>query len=299
MKSIKELISTASFSINKATKHELSTSYIEARVIFCYVASISHETLIRKYDENISTEIEKSYLSLIKRRINLEPIAYIISSQEFYSRNFFVNQNVLIPRSDTELIIDITLQEIKIKQVKENAERRFDILEMGTGSGAIIISVLLKLANQSLVKSYKFTATDISHLALEVAKHNANLHNIKDKISFIHSDWFEQFEQKYNKFDIIISNPPYIDINDKDISDEVAKSEPHIALYAKDNGMAAYNIIVEGATIFLKNNGLLIFEIGYKQALMIKDKLISANFTNINIYQDIEGRDRVITAEKK
>lgn len=212
----------------------------------------------------------------IKRLEAGEPVQYIVGSVNFYGYDLDVNKNVLIPRFETEELVDNTIKFIKSKFDK------VDILDIGTGSGAIAIS-LKKETNSNV------TATDISTDALEVAKSNAKKNNCV--INFVNTNIYDGIK---DKFDVVISNPPYIR-EDEEIEDIVRNNEPNIALYAKDNGLYFYENILKRINTILKEKYLIAFEIGEKQfndIKLIKEKYLPQ--ANIELKKDMQGRDRMV-----
>jgi len=218
----------------------------------------------------------------IKRLENGEPIQYIIGNVNFYGNTFNVNKNVLIPRFETEELVEKT-----IKLIKENFNAKLDILDLCTGSGCIAIT-LNKELNSNV------DASDISLSALEVASKNNKLNNTN--VNFIHSDIFSNIEKKY---DVIISNPPYIS-ETEEIMDIVKNNEPHLALYAKNNGLYFYEEILKNCSKFLKNKYLIAFEIGYLQGEKIID-IANTYLNNIDVWveKDLQGKDRFVFIKNK
>ena len=221
----------------------------------------------------VSNNIEEDY----KKILNKYPIQYLIGYVNFYGYKINVNENVLIPRYETEYLVEKT-----IKYSKNLFNKKVNILDIGTGSGAI--SVALKKEIDSSV-----TACDISKNALEVAKNNAKLNNID--ITFIESDIFKNIKDKY---DIIISNPPYVSENEE-IMESVYKYEPHLALFADDNGLYFYKKILEQAKDYLNDRFIIAFEIGYLQAQEITN-FISEKYSDVkvSVEKDLTGKDRYI-----
>lgn len=206
------------------------------------------------------------------------PVQYIVGNVDFYGNIFEVNSNVLIPRFETEQLVEKTIQ-----YINEFFAKRVDIVDIGTGSGCIAITL----------KKYidcNVDAVDISSKALEVAKKNAK--NLDVNVNFINGDLLTPLKKKY---DVIISNPPYIAYNDIEIMDIVKNNEPHEALYADNNGLKCYEDILNNAKRFLNDKSIIAFEIGYKQANDIKE-LAQKNFPNsfIKIEKDLSGKDRFI-----
>ena len=221
----------------------------------------------------VSKNIEEDYKKLLEGY----PIQYLIGYVDFYGYKIYVNENVLIPRYETEYLVQKT-----INYSKKIFNDKLDILDLGTGSGAI--SIVLGRELNSIV-----TGVDISEDALNVAKKNA----IENKVSinFIKSNMLDSVEGKY---DIVVSNSPYIDIDEK-IMDSVKKYEPHLALYAKDNGLYFYKNILSNIKPYLKERFIIAFEIGWWQGSLI-EKIAQEYFENSNILieKDLTNRDRYI-----
>ena len=211
----------------------------------------------------------------IKRLEQGEPVQYIIGNVNFYGNIFRVNKNVLIPRFETEELIEKTLKKIK------NKSDKLRIVDLGTGSGCIAITLKKELSNSVV------DAVDISNDALEVAKENAKLNNVE--INFYQGNMLEPLT---NKYDLIISNPPYIDRNEP-IMDIVKNNEPELALYADNNGLYYYEYILKNAINYLNDNYLIAFEIGYKQGqklIELSNKYLPNS--KIIIEKDLSGKDR-------
>ena len=233
-------------------------------------------------------EYLKKYLDKDKQEEGLEqlkqgiPVQYIVGNVNFYGNTINVNKNVLIPRFETELLVDKT-----IKYIKNNFKHHVDILDIATGSGCIAIT--LKKEIDSTVD-----ASDISESALKVAQENAL--NNKVDINFINSDMLTNITKKY---DIIISNPPYLTKKD-DIMDIVKNNEPEIALYAKDNGLYYYDVILKNIKNNLKDKYLIAFEIGYTQGEAIKNIALKyLDNINVKIEKDYSNKDRFVFIEPK
>lgn len=225
---------------------------------------------------------DKDIDTAIKELENGIPVQYIVGNVDFYGNTINVNKNVLIPRFETELLVDKT-----IKYIKTNFKNRVDILDIATGSGCIAIT--LKKEIDSTVD-----ASDISEEALKVAQENAL--NNKVDINFINSDMLTNITKKY---DIIISNPPYLTKED-DIMDIVKNNEPEIALYAKDNGLYYYDVILKNIKNNLKDKYLIAFEIGYTQGEAIKNIALKyLDNINVKIEKDYSNKDRFVFIEPK
>ena len=256
---------------------------LKARLIMQYILNKPRQYLIIYDNQVLTLRQEVNYFKAIKRLINGEPIQHITHQQEFMKLNFFVNEDVLIPRPDTEILVE---EVIKIAR-KINAKK---ILDMCTGSGAIAVSLAKYLDNVEI------TAVDISEKSLDVAKTNAKNNEIENKITFIESNLFENIVNE--KYDIIVSNPPYIrkDVI-KTLTKEVQK-EPKIALDGGEDGLDFYRIIAEQAINYLKTGSFLCFEIGYNQKNdVIKIIEDEQNYKNTYCKKDLYGNDRIIITQ--
>lgn len=260
-----------------------TSKQLESRILLSSILKITQEDLLIRYNEAISQEEESSFSEYIKRRKALEPIAYIVGKKEFYGRDFIVNKQVLIPRPETELLVDRVVLEYQ-----ENfAGKEVTILDLGTGSGAIAVTLA------ALIPQAKIVATDISDEALMLAAENAKLHGAIAQIQFIKSDWYSNLPGK--KFDYIISNPPYISPDNKTyMAQETILYEPELALFAKENGLINYKKIVSGLNKFLKTENKVFLEIGFNQSEALINILKEYQFTGIVISQDLSGHNRVI-----
>lgn len=223
---------------------------------------------------------DKDFDTALKELERGVPVQYIVGNTNFYGYDFKVNKNTLIPRFETELLVEKTYNYIKKYFNKDNIK----ILDIGTGSGCIAIT-LNKLLNNSDI-----TGIDISSEALEVAKEN-NISN-NTNVKFIESDIFSNVSDRY---DVIISNPPYISYGDTEVMDIVKNNEPHLALYAKDNGLYFYDKIIKDSSKYLNDKFIMAFEIGYKQGKDIP-KIVNKYYKDINISveKDYSGRDRFV-----
>ena len=206
------------------------------------------------------------------------PVQYIVGNVDFYGNIFEVNENVLIPRFETEELVDKT-----INYINEYFDKKVKIVDIGTGSGCIAITL-------QKVLDTEVDAVDISIEALEVAKRN-NLNN-KTRVNFIQGNLLDNLKDKY---DVLISNPPYIEYDDPEVMDIVKNNEPHLALYADNKGLACYEEILKNASKYLNKKSLIAFEIGYKQASSIKE-IISKYFKDsiVKVEKDLQNRDRFI-----
>ena len=251
-----------------------------ARFLLMYILDESPQLFSNSLSEQISKENEDKYFSLIEKHIKEDvPLSHLVGFEYFYDRKYKVTKDVLSPRMETEELIYKV-----IEYVKASNNNNFKILDLCTGSGIIAITLKKELEQVSV----DVIASDISEEAIEVAKENAQSHDAT--IKFIKSDIFNNID---DKFDIIVSNPPYIDRKDEvTMQDSVLKYDPHLALFAEEEGMYFYRKIIEQANDYLNKNGVIFFEIGYDQ----KDKIIklaNLNGYSAEVYKDINGRDRM------
>ncbi len=251
-----------------------------AKFLLMYMLDETSEQFSNKLSEELSVEQENRYFDLINKNINEDtPLSHLVGFDYFYDRKFKVTRDVLSPRIETEELIYKVLEYIK-KSKKDS----FRILDLCTGSG--IIAITLK---KEIVEKYtEIVASDISEKALSIAIENANNNNAN--ITFIKSDLFDNIS---GKFDLIISNPPYISYKDKiTIKDNVLKYDPHLALFAEEDGIYFYRKIIEKAVHYLSKDGVIFFEIGYDQKEKIFELGKNNNFIT-TVYKDINDRDRI------
>jgi len=251
-----------------------------AKFLLMYMLDETTEQFSNKLSEELSVEQENRYFDLINKNINEDtPLSHLVGFDYFYDRKFKVTNDVLSPRMETEELIYKVLEYIK-KSKKDS----FRILDLCTGSG--IIAITLK---KEIVEKYtEIVASDISEKALSIAIENANNNNAN--ITFIKSDLFDNIS---GKFDLIISNPPYISYKDKiTIKDSVLNYDPHLALFAEEDGIYFYRKIIENAVHYLSKDGVIFFEIGYDQKEKIFELGKNNNFIT-TVYKDINDRDRI------
>jgi release factor glutamine methyltransferase len=264
---------------------DIPSRHLDARVLLSHTLKKPVEYIILNYDTELIDAIKELYFSLVTRRKKLEPIAYIISGKEFYGRIFYVNKNVLIPRNDTEILIDLV-----INQYKEIYNTDIKILDLGTGSGIIALTLALE------IKQAQITAIDNSASALFVAKYNAQSYDLLDRVKIVQSNWYESLNNE--KFDFIVSNPPYIDLSEQSImAKETIIYEPKNALYSSNNGLADYELIIKEAKQYLNPNGLLFLEIGFTQAKLVTELLSTYGFQVLSTQKDLQGHERAICAK--
>ena len=257
-----------------------------ARFLLMYMLDESPQLFSNSFSEQLSQENEEKYFSLIEKHIREDvPLSHLVGFEYFYDRKFKVTKDVLSPRMETEELIYRV-----VEYVKSTKKNNLKILDLCTGSGIIAITLKKELSQFSI----DVVASDISEEAIKVAKENAQFHDAT--IKFIQSDIFDSID---DKFDVIVSNPPYIDRKDEvTMQDNVLKYDPHLALFAEEEGMYFYRKIIEQANDYLNENGVIFFEIGYDQ----KDKIIKLadlNGYSAEVYKDINGRDRMAFLVRK
>jgi release factor glutamine methyltransferase len=250
---------------------------IDARVLLRHVTGRDAAYLIARADAQLPAEARAAYLALVERRIAGEPVAYLTGEREFYGRSFKVTPAVLIPRPETELLVDLALE-----RMPRNVPTR--VLELGTGSGCIAIALASERSHCKIV------ATDQSLEAIGVARRNAfNAH--VGNIAFLQSDWFEGLRRE--RFDLVISNPPYVAVGDPHLGEGDLRFEPQAALTAGEDGLDAIRTIVKGARIYLEAGGWLLFEHGHDHAAKARALLRDAAYREIFSARDLAGIERV------
>ena len=272
--------------INRSTeflqKKNIESPRINAEHLLAYVLKCKRLDLYLAFDRPLSENETDIYRELIVRRSKSEPLQYIIGSVEFYGMDFKVNPSVLIPRPETEVLIEKVIESV-------NNKEPLKILDIGTGSGNIAIVLAKNLPNA------KITAIDISEIAINTAKENAELHNINGQVHFIISGIMDYKDSESNKFDIIVSNPPYVSAeNYSELESELKDHEPEVALTDNSDGLEFYRTISKKAGSLLTNNGKIFFEVGIGQAGEVKNILSERGFSKIEIFKDYSNIDRVV-----
>ena len=261
---------------------KIEEAKIDARLLLEYTCKTDRNALYLKGDAEVSDTEKKSYMELISKRAEHIPLQHLTGEQEFMGLTFAVNKHVLIPRQDTECLVEIVLK---------NLHDGMQILDMCTGSGCILIS-LLHYSNDCVG-----VGVDLSEEALKVATHNAerigsNGNQKEMNISFVHSDLFEKVE---GKFDIIVSNPPYIKTEVIDtLMPEVKDFEPVMALDGTEDGLEFYRRIIVDAKKYLNRGGQLFFEIGYDQGEDVRNLMSDNGYEDVVVAKDLAGLDRVV-----
>lgn len=273
------------------TSHDIDSPRTTAEIFLAEVLNINRIDLYLQYDRPlISSELE-AFKVLIKRRVQREPVAYIMGHKEFWSMDLKVTSDVLIPRPETECLVEAVLDHLP----NEGNANKKKVIDLGTGSGAIVLA----LASQCPV--HLFFASDLSMKALAVASENAEYHGLKDRVHFFSGDWFYPLKDKVVFFDLIVSNPPYIRSGDiEKLEPEVGDYEPRIALESEIDGLGAIRHIIHNAHTYLNSGGYLLLEIDHYQkddVLQLVD--ITGQYEDISFSKDYSGYYRVVKIKKK
>lgn len=268
----------------KSILEKTDISIRDTRLIIAKIKNISYEKIVFYPEDLFLNDEEQSlFFNMLSRYKNHEPISKIINKKSFWKHDFFVNSDVLDPRPETELIIESMLSKI-------SKDEAIKFLDIGTGSGCILLSLLHEFKNAIGV------GIDISEKAIKIAEHNKNVLNI-DSAKFINISWNSLSEYSNEKFDVIISNPPYIKSHEIESLDENVKNyDPLISLDGGYDGLSAYKEISEIAQSILSKNGLIFFEVGYDQANEVKEILLNNGFTEPEIIKDFNDINRVLIA---
>ena len=263
--------------------YKFNSAKLDAELILSKTLGLSRETILLNLNEKINDKVLENFNYYLKLRKQNKPIAHILGFKDFWKYKFKVDKNVLIPRPETELIIEKILKILPLSSNK-------NILDIGTGSGCIAISLMKERPN------CRITAIDKSKKAIKVAKRNAEMHQVKKKINFINIDVDKYF---FNKYDIIVSNPPYIKNSELlNLDKDVKFNEPKLALLGGVSGLEICFKIINKSNKLLKRNGKLILEIGHRQGKEIKKYLKLNGFNQIKIYKDLSDKDRCIVSSK-
>ena len=295
-KSEKQLKLLLDKSILYLEKNSIDESKLIAEIIFSHVLNVDRMMLFTKYRDEIEDEkIEKIRYFIQKIGREKFPVQYLLNEQEFYGRKFYVDKGVLIPRQDTEVLVEKMIEILKNnilknKNLEKNLKFHPKILDIGVGSGIIGITAALEIKDSYVL------GVDISEKALETAEKNKELLKVPN-IKFLKSNLFENVE--FKQFDMIVSNPPYISLNEAGImSDDTLLHEPSEALFAENDGLYFYYEICQKALDYLADFGYLLFEIGYKQGKNVVEIMTSSGFKNVEVIKDLAGLDRVVVGQK-
>ena len=268
---------------NKLKNKSFQNPFLDTEIILSNILNISREELLLNLNKKIEKVELKKFETKFKKRLKKEPIAYLVGKKEFWKNEFIINNKVLIPRPETELLVEYSLKYFK------NCNK-IKVLDIGTGSGCIIISLLNEMKNWSGV------GLDISREAIKIAKMNAKIQQLENRIKFIHSDIDKFLSCKY---DLIVSNPPYISRFDLDkVDEDVRKYEPLLALNGGRNGLSKIEDVIKRSSKLIKTNGKLVLEIGFNQFHVTKEMLKKYGFYTLKLSKDLSGNNRCIVSIK-
>lgn len=254
---------------------------LDARLMLQEVLHISHEALIIREEYLLNTEEKQLFMAMVARRGMREPLAYIVGKKEFWGLDFKVTRDTLIPRPDSETLIEAVLRQFPTTPPKT-------ILDLGTGTGCLLIALLTEW------KEARGVGIDVNAGALEIARTNAKANHVHSRANFIHNDWMNDLS---GEFEVILSNPPYIAAGMRDaLSPEVRDFEPHEALFAEENGLAHYQKILGAAPHHLTRNGVLALEIGQGQAMDVVRLIESHGLHCHSLTNDLAGIPRAVLA---
>lgn len=254
---------------------------LDAQILLCKVLNVDRSYLYRSSEKTVSHDIKEQFLSCLEQRRRGIPVSHLTGHREFWSLDLKVNEHTLIPRPETEQLVEAALDIIRTHDVSR-------ILDLGTGSGAIAIAIATELSKMQ--RASQITATDISDLALTVAQDNIQRHKLKN-IRLIQGDWYQSVVGQ--SFDLIVSNPPYIACQHPCLQEGDVQYEPLLALSSGMDGLDAIHILITHAPEHLIYKGWLIFEHGYDQKKAVQQLLNNVGFQNIHTLKDFAGHDRI------
>ena len=280
---MENVISVLTKSKNILKKNNIPSASLDCELLLSSSLNISRELLFMNHTEKINDDQLKEFYNLLDRRKKKEPIAYILNKKEFWNNSFYVNKNVLIPRPDTEILIEQILKNY-------SKDDTLSVLDIGTGSGCIVLSLL------KLFKNFRGVAIDISKKALNVAKYNAKMHQLDNRVKFFKSSVDNFFKGKY---DLIVSNPPYINNKSLKYLDEgIFKYEPVVALEGGDDGLSLITKVILKSSKLLKKGGKLVLEIGFDQKYKVIRLLKSEKYYVNKIIYDYAKNPRCVISTK-
>lgn len=267
----------------------IDSADLDARLLVGHVLGLDTTGLIINERVEVGAAAEAEISALVARRLAGEPVARILGHQEFYGLDFALGADTLVPRPETEMLVDLALDHIRDMDHIREMDRPV-LLDLGTGTGCIPIAILSENAHAQAV------GVDLAAHALEVARANAQAHGVANRVQFAQSSWFDNVEGE-KRFDLIVANPPYI-VRDvmADLQREVRLYDPVLALDGGADGLDAYRQIITGAPGFLKRGGILMLEIGYDQYEAVALMCTQSGLHNVTRHADLAGHDRVVVA---
>ncbi len=275
----------------------MESARLDAELLLGKALELEREQLYVNYERTLDSAHYASYGSLLQRRARWEPMAYILGHREFWSLEFTLTPAVLVPRPETELLVEETLSQLaRIEGDIEpsGSKPNFRILDLGTGCGSISVSLAKERSDVEI------WATDISPEALAIAQSNAGQHGVRERIHFIHGDLFEPLEKKREFFHGIVSNPPYVSQREMDNLPQEVQWEPRLALDAGPQGLDFYRRIIPQAYLYLKSPGFLALEMGFTMGKALRSLVETASeYSEISLHGEPAGKERVISALRK
>ena len=271
--------------------HDIDSPRATGEILLAHALKCERIDLYLKFDQPLLGEELKTFKILVQRRIKREPVAYILGVKEFWSLDLEVTEDVLIPRPETECLVEAALELLS----RQSSSRSWRILDMGTGSGAIVIA----LASQQ--PRHTYFASDRNVQAVKVARRNARRHSLGEMIHYFNADWLTSLNQKTAAFDMIVSNPPYIPSRViGELQPEIHGYEPMAALDGNDDGLGCFNTIIGSAHHYLQPGGVLLLEIGHDQLEAVRRIAYDCGrYGNFGSRKDYAGHDRVVWMYKK
>ena len=262
------------------------TARLDSELLISSALGFERIQLYLKFDQPLKEEEMQRCRDLVRRRSSGEPVTYILGEKGFYGSNFFVSKGVLIPRPETEIIVDHAL-----RWIEQRPNQEVQVADLGCGTGCIGISILLRSTNSLL------TAFDFSEEAIKCTRRNTEQHNLIDRVKIFKTDLQDaiQISQINNTFDVIVANPPYISASDPLIDKHVKEFEPGSALFSDENGFKDIRLWAQSFIPKLNSGGIMLFEIGYNQGQQAKDLFEGFKiFSQVRLIKDLAGHDRVI-----
>lgn len=276
---VKELLKLATEELQ-----HLDTPSLDARLLLMYATGLETVELLISPQREVEGLEAEVFLQLVKRRRDHCPLAYLTGEKEFYGRSFMVEPGVLIPRADTEILVEEVLRRLK----KDEALRG---IEVGVGSGAVSITLLCERERLQII------ASDIEEVPVRVSTENAKRYGVVDRLKVRHASLFDKVER--GEYDFIVSNPPYIDEEEmRSLMEDVVRYEPHSALFGGADGLDFYRDIVNRGRSYLKEGGFFAFEIGYAQAEQVRQICKKQGYLQVEVIKDLAGKDRVVIVSK-
>jgi release factor glutamine methyltransferase len=285
------IIKLIQWAANYFGSHNIDSPRTTAEILLAYALNARRIDLYLRYDQPLNFDERDRFKTLIKRRLNREPVAYIVGCREFWSMDLEVTRDVLIPRPETECLVEKALERLTRSS---NLQPKF-ILELGTGSGAVILA----LASEN--SRHFYFGTDISINAIRVARRNALRHGLNAKVHFIIADWLSAFKVQPGLFDLIISNPPYVRSGELvKLQPEIQAYEPLAALDGAEDGLQCLRQIIQSAYLYLKPAGVLLLEMGDDQKTQLNQIINECGqYEAIEFYKDYSGYDRIAAMTKR